>query len=119
MSRKRNCKGRTSAGGIADGHFAAVNFSQLQSHAESQTEVIRIGAAGGAAVEAVEDALLFAVRHHLQEGQSRADGGQRASQLVASGGDKLLLSFMLYGGIILIAIKLCITHTRFTRADRY
>ena len=28
-------------------------------------------------------------------------------------------SFMLYGGIILLAVALCITHTRFTRADRY
>ena len=28
-------------------------------------------------------------------------------------------SFMLYGGIILLAVALCITHTKLTRADRH
>ena len=39
-------EGRAAAGGVGDGHMAAVDAGQLQGHAEPQAEVIRVGPAG-------------------------------------------------------------------------
>ena len=44
--RKGYGEGRAAAGGVGDGHMAAVDTGQLQGHTEPQAEVIRFGAAG-------------------------------------------------------------------------
>ena len=59
--RKADHKGRAAAGGVGNGHIAAVDSGKLQGHAQSESKVVRVRAAGGATVKAVEDALLLAV----------------------------------------------------------